>query len=220
MLPTWFEGPVNQMATVYLQARSTSDAFRGWLEIGRMGHLPSLRRLFTVPYAGIAYLAGFEHATRFQRGALLVSAEVINLEQPRDVRGEQPRDFYSSIDVPQGWTHRGRPLGVATGPGTQSQWLSFDWIATRWSLGLFGERVRWNEDALLREYLAYANRHDVSLRAGFKAGATLLGYEASLEVSTGKRFNYLFQNGTYIPGFQTVDIAIPQLRLSVTPLGR
>jgi hypothetical protein len=38
-----------------------------------------------------------------------------------------------------------------------------------------------------------------------------------LEASTGKRLNYQFQNATYIPGFRTVDVAIPQIKFMLTP---
>ena len=99
-------------------------------------------------------------------------------------------------------------------------WVAIDRLTSRWSLGMYGERVRWNNDALYREYLAYPNRHDVSLRAGVRAGARWLGYDALLDASWGRRINYLFQNSTYLPSYRTVDVRVPQLRFSLTPLVR
>ena len=40
-----------------------------------------------------------------------------------------------------------------------------------------------------------------------------LGVEASI----GHRINYLFQNTTFIPGYRTVDLAVPALRFAITP---
>lgn len=213
-----FAGESDQLITLFLRARSPEDGFRGWAELGRMGGLPSLRQFLTVPYFGIAYLVGFEYAARQSAGTFMLSTELVNLEQPTDIRSIAPRDFYTNPAMPQGWTQRGRPLGVSTGPGSQSQWVAVDWIASRWSAGIFGERVRWNEDAFLREYLAYSNRHDVTLRTGMRLGVVARSYETTLQLSTGKRLNYLFQNGSYIPGFRTVDVSVPQLRLAITPL--
>ena len=144
----------------------------------------------------------------------------MNLEQGISVAERPGHDFYTGIATPQGWTQRGQLLGAGTGPGGQSQWVAIDRLTSRWSIGMYGERVRWNNDALYREYLAYPNRHDVSLRAGIRAGARGLGYDALLDVSWGRRINYLFQNATYLPGYRTVDVRIPQLRFSLSPRDR
>jgi hypothetical protein len=210
-----------RLTTLSVRAQSPDDGASVWLELGRMGALPSVRELLTVPAANLAYVIGFEHATRIgERARLLTSIELVNLEQPTAVQGTATQDFYTSSIIPQGWTHRGRLLGASTGPGSQSQFAALDYVARRWSVGVFGERVRWNEDAFLREYLAYANRHDVSVRNGVRVGLVALGYELEVEASKGRRFNYLFQNNSYIPDLRTVDIDIPQLRVMFAPAGR
>jgi hypothetical protein len=165
----------------------------------------------------MVYLIGAERAVERRPGTLLLSFEVANLEQPTDVRGQTQLDFYTSADVPQGWSQRGQLLGYSTGPGSQSQWLAVDWVAKGWSLGLFGDRVRWNEDALVRQYLPYPNRHDVTIRGGVRGGLVWRGSEFGVEASTGHRLNYLFQNAAFIPGYRTVDLAVPALRFSITP---
>ena len=211
-------GPTDQMNGFYARVRSPGDGFRAWVEIGRAGALPTARRFFTVPYQGIAYLVGVERAVKTNAGTLLLTGEAANLEQPTDVRGTAPQDFYTSSDIAQGWTQRGRVLGDPIGPGGQSQWAAADWVARRWSAGVFFERVRWNEDAFLRTYLPFPNRHDVTIRAGARAGVVYAGQEFSLQVSTGRRLDYQFQNGSYIPGYHTVDIPLPEFRFSITPM--
>lgn len=205
----------DQINAVFAELRGAGT--RGYVELGRAHRLPSLREFVTVPYAGIAYLVGVEHAIRHAGGAVLISAEAANLEQPTDVRGDSTFDFYTSRSIAQGWTHRGRVLGHPAGPGGMHAVLAVDWVTPRWSAGIFGDRVRWNEDALHREYLARSPRHDVSVRAGVRAGYLVGRHEVSLEASTGKRLNYLFQNAKFFTGYRTVDVSLPQLRLSITP---
>jgi hypothetical protein len=210
-------GPSDAIGEMYLQFRDPATGVRAWAELGRAEGLPNLRRLFTVPYQGLVYVVGADRAVIRGRNVVLVSLEAANLEQPADVRGSATQDFYTSSDIPQGWTQRGQMLGYPTGPGSQTQWLSTDWITPTWSIGVFGERVRWNEDAFLRQYLPYPNRHDVTMRGGVRGGIVVFDTELALEASIGHRLNYLFQNATYIPGYRTVDVSVPQLKFSLTP---
>ena len=41
--------------------------------------------------------------------------------------------------------------------------------------------------------------------------------EIAIEASIGHRINYLFQNTEFIPGYRTVDLAVPALRFAITP---
>ena len=66
--------------------------------------------------------------------------------------------------------------------------------------------------------LPYPNRHDVTIRGGLRGGLVLYGNEIAVEASIGHRLNYLFQNTTFIPGYRTVDLAVPALRFAITPL--
>jgi hypothetical protein len=210
-------GPSDGIGEVYLQFRDSHTGVRAWTEIGRAGGLPQLRQFLTIPYQGIAYIVGADRAVVHGRNVLLVSLEAANLEQPTDIRGTTSQDFYTSSDISEGWTQRGQTLGYPTGPGSQAQWLSSDWITPKWSIGLFGERVRWNEDAFLRQYLPYPNRHDVTMRGGVRGGFVILDTELALEASIGHRLSYLFQDATYIPGYRTVNLSVPELKFSITP---
>ena len=207
-------GRAQQINEIYAQYRDPASGIRAWTEIGRAGALPTISRFFEVPYQGLAYIIGVERALATRYGAVLVSFEASNLEQPSDVRGEVRQDFYTSANIPQGWSQRGQPLGHPAGPGSNSQWLSVDWIRGQWSLGTFVDRVRWNEDALFRQY---PNRHDITVRGGVRGGIVWRGQELMLEGSLGHRLNYLFQNGAFIPGYRTVDLSVPALRFMIRP---
>jgi hypothetical protein len=210
-------GPVQQINEIYAQFRDPLTGIRAWTEIGRAGALPKEQQFFAIPYQGLAYVVGADRALFSRRGTVLVSFEAANLEQPTDIRGETKQDFYTSADIPQGWTQRGQLLGYSTGPGSNSQYLSVDWIARGWSLGAFTERVRWNEDAFIRQYQPYPNRHDVTIRGGLRGGIVWRGTEFSLEGGIGHRLNYLFQNATFLPGYRTVDVSVPSLRFAISP---
>jgi hypothetical protein len=209
--------PTDQMNSLYARVTVPEDGLRAWVEIARSGALPSLRQFLTIPYQGISYLIGMERAIPLRNATLLVSGEVADLEQFTDIRGAPTQDFYTSRDIAQGWTQRGRILGDGIGPGGQSQWLALDWIASSFTAGLFAERVRWNEDAFTRQYLPNLDRNDVSLRWGLRGSGRLAGQRVHLELSAGKRLNYLFQNGSRTPGLATVDVSLAKLRFWITP---
>jgi hypothetical protein len=210
-------GDANQTNEIYAQYRDPRSGIRAWGELGRAGALPSDRQFFTVPYQGMVYLVGAERAVQTRRGTVLASFEVANLTQPTDIRGGVRQDFYTSANIPQGWSQRGQLLGYSTGPGSDSQWLAVDWVARHWSFGLFADRVRWNEDAFVRQYLPIPNRHDVTIRGGVRGGGVWHGIELAAEMGIGHRINYLFQNGEFIPGYRTVDISVPTFRFAITP---
>jgi hypothetical protein len=210
-------GSANQINEVYAQFRDPRTGIRAWGELGRAGALPTDQNFVRVPYQGIVYLLGAERALPSRHGTLLLSFELANLEQPTDIRGGVRQDLYTSSSIPQGWSQRGQLLGYSTGPGSEAQWVATDWIASWWSFGFFGDRVRWNEDALIRQNLANPVRHDVTIRGGVRGGAVVRGTEIAIEAAIGHRINYLFQNGVFIPGYRTVDLSVPSLRFSITP---
>ncbi|HEU4990665.1 MAG TPA: capsule assembly Wzi family protein [Gemmatimonadaceae bacterium] len=210
-------GPSDQMNSVYARVQAPSDGLRAWAEVARADTLASLRQFVRVPYQGLSYLVGISQAVQLHSSSLLLSAEVADLEQYTDIRGTPTQDFYTSSDIPQGWTQRGVLLGDGIGPGGNSQYVALDWIGPVRSAGFFVERVRWNEDAFLRQYLPYLNRHDVTIRAGVRGGTIYHDQEVNVELSAGKRMNYLFQNGDYLPGINTVDVTLTELRFSIVP---
>jgi hypothetical protein len=210
-------GPTDQLNGLYARMSGPGDGMRAYMEIARSGALPSFRRFFEIPYQGIAYMVGVQKETHVQNGTLLFTGELSNLEQPIEIRGQQTQDFYTSSDIAQGWTQRGQLLGSGPGPGGQSQWLSVDWITRARTIGVFIERVRWNEDAFTRQYTPFLFREDVTLHAGLRGETTWDGRAVRVELSGGKRLNYLFQNGTGIPGLYTTDVTVSELKLSITP---
>ena len=145
--------------------------------------------------------------------------ELSNLEQTRNY-GDRPNppDYYTGRAAPAGFTNRGQVLGAAIGPGSDSQYLAADYYAPRWEVGLFGERVRNQNDALYRQVLPNYRRHDVTIGGGVRGGARFRYLDARAELRADNRLNYLYQNGSgYLFGLGTVDVGNVGLTLSLTP---
>jgi hypothetical protein len=210
-------GPTDQLNGVYARVNDATDGVRAYFEIARAGALPSFRQFFEIPYQGLVYMAGAQKAMRFQGGTLLITGEISDLERPIDIRNQRSQDFYTSSDIAQGWTQRGQLLGSGPGPGGQSQWVSFDWVTPARTVGLFVERVRWNEDAFARQPSPYLFREDVTVRGGIRGETMWRDRSVHIELSGGRRLNYLFQNGTGIPGLNTTDVTVSELKVSINP---
>lgn len=199
--------------------RNTAAGSLAWLELARQQPVRTLQDLTLMPQEGLALRVGAsQRIAESAKAVWRLSAEATRLDQPAERTGRAPRDLYTSQTVPQGWTHRGRPLGAGLGPGGQRQMIALDREGVRWRLGGFLERARWNDDALYREFLAYQNRHDVTLQGGVRVGGRLPnGPQLFISLSAGKRLNYLFQNASFLAGYRTDDVSVAELSLTLTP---
>jgi hypothetical protein len=179
-----------------------------------------LRDLLLAPYHSQGYTLGLQWLSREAGpGRLRVQAELTNLESSEKIGGRPSRGFYSSSRVPQGYTHRGQVVGASIGPGSSSQWIAADFIGARAHVGLFGSRVRWDDDAFYTRPVRDRHlAHDVSFIAGVRGGLRLGGTEVTAEFMRDYRMNYLFQNDAYwFDQEQGVDVTNYSLRLSVGP---
>lgn len=175
--------------------------------------------LLTAPHHSGAWTFGVEWTRELRLDRRLrMQAELTYLEQTRVFPDRPSPDFYSGQGSPHGYTQRGQVIGAAVGPGASSQWLAFDWIASRWRGGAFAGRVRWENDAMYRQPAPNFWDHDVSLLAGSRAGWRTELLDLGLELTVARRYNYLFQNGIARPGgYRTVDVGNVTLALVATP---
>ncbi|HEX9580165.1 MAG TPA: hypothetical protein VF970_03590, partial [Gemmatimonadales bacterium] len=128
-----------------------------------------------------------------------LQAEHTYLERSSTFRQRQVGTYYTSRAVIQGYTNQGQVLGAGIGPGSSSHWLAVDYVAPSWEAGLFGSRIRWENDALytvplLSPFLSYWCMHDVSLTAGVRGAVVGPWGAVSASLSTGTRYNTFFQN--------------------------
>jgi hypothetical protein len=203
-----------------------ADGFEAYAEWARHELPVSFADLLRAPNHTQGYTVGLQWARPLPAGAFRIQAELTNLEQSATFKQRAVDTYYTSRVIPQGYTHQGQVIGAAIGPGSSSQWLAGDYLASRWDLGLFLGRIRWETGAL------YATRspapfrpdrsfhaHDVSVLGGLRSGYSFSAFRADAELTVEKRYNYLFQNPDR--GFGSagaVDVTNPSLRLFVSPV--
>jgi hypothetical protein len=186
------------------------------------------RDFLLTPHHTQAYTVGLQWARQTAPGVLRVQGEVTQLEQSATFKQRPFDPIYTGRAAPHGYTHRGQILGAGIGPGSSSQWLAADLFRGTARFGVFGGRIRWENDTFYSTPShdpARGHRtphaHDVSVLGGFRGGYALAGVEFSAEVTFAHRYNYLFQNPDRFFGPEgAVDVANRTLRLQLTPARR
>lgn len=180
-----------QAAGVFARYATAGGASEAWMEWLRFSEPAGLRDLLVYPGRTQAYTMGFawRPADRTR-----IELEHTNSEPDASSRRERTTPSYAGIEVPQGFTQAGRPLGSAIGPGSSSQWIALDHDrrdGTR--LGVHLQRVRWHNAHRTDPRLTTIAREDVSLIAGARADRLRL-WSTQVGVSYGieRRLNYLF----------------------------
>ena len=174
------------------------DGLETYVEWARYEWPLSIRDLLLAPNHTHAYTLGLQwtRPTPYRNGSVRLQGEVTSLEQSATFRDRPLGSWYTSRRVIQGYTQRGESLGAFIGPGASSQWLAADYMEPSWTVGLFAERIRWNEDIHDTRgfpwYVGYCI-HDISLLPGGRASVNgRFGY-ISADVTYGNRLNAYFQ---------------------------
>lgn len=211
--------PSDQLLSLFGRWVFPSSGFEVYAEWAKL-FPPGLREILVEPQLHQGYTVGLQWVNALSSvTAFRLQAEATMLEQtPPSLRALMP-SFYTSRFVPQGYTQRGQVIGAAIGPGSSSQFLAGDYLASRWRLGLELGRIRWEDDAYYRtpNGVSFA-AHDVSLFAGLRGGTTVSGFDVDIEAISMKRLNYLFQSAT--SGYsqdRTFDIDNFTMRLRISP---
>ena len=197
------------------------SGFEVYGEWARMLPPSSLRQLLVDPQYTQGYTVGLQYAGNVQPDAVLrVQGEVSFLDQTPASRAADTLTFYTSRAVPQGYTQRGQLIGAAIGPGGSSEFLAIDYMPRAWDVGVFAQRIRWDEDVYYTQPsgIVYYS-HDVTALAGVRGTVRTLGGELHAEYSVAARLNFLFQNrqGGYLPD-RTSDFRNVTLRLWFSPM--
>lgn len=153
---------------------------------------PGLRDVLWEPDLGQAYVLGFQKVAVLGPRWIRVYGELAHLTGsptlPRDGGGVS---FYTHPGVPQGHTHRGQLLGAAIGPGSDAQILGADLFFDWGRIGVFGERVRRDDDAYYAVWTRYyaARAHDLELTAGVRQLLFLHDFDLGWSIAYGSRDN-------------------------------
>ena len=182
----------------YVIPASGAEVYGEW---GRTESPLSVRDFLEQPNHSQGYTLGLQWVgaeLARTHGRIRIQAEATYLEQSTTYRFRPIGSWYTSHAVPQGYTERGQPLGAAIGPGSSSQFLALDHVATKWQLGAYLTRVRWLEDAeTQKEYpISALGRcsHDVSTLPGVRGRMTTPVGTVFADYSSGWRLNVFFDD--------------------------
>jgi hypothetical protein len=206
--------------TRWLFPASGVEAYGEWV---RQEGLATPRLWLSEELEPWGYTLGLQWARPTSASAIFrLQVEVSDLEKGVvETNGTRVRSYYTGAQVPQGYTHRGRVLGAAIGPGASSQWIAGDHLGARWEAGAFAGRVRWDNDALYQTFQPNPLGHDVTALLGVRGALRTRGFRFGAELTAAKRHNYLFQVvNASLENPAGVDIPNRTLRLTVEPLRR
>lgn len=216
----------NEIFAVFGRWVLPADGFEVYGEWARHERPRSLRDLLAAPNHTQGYTGGLMWARPVGGSVLRLGGEVTNLEQSATYRFRRPyTSYYTSRSIPQGYTQGGQVVGAAIGAGSSAQSLSADWFSERWSVGLFGGRIRWENDSHYTrtvDVTPYFREvgHDVSLLGGVRGAMRRGNLQVMAELTSAMRYNYLSQNLTSRYGeYQGVDVQNYTFRLTVAPFG-
>ena len=199
------------------------ERFEVYAELTRQDLPGSMLNFLDNPALSLGYTLGVQGA-RPVRGdaALRLQLEATYLEQTP--RGLESVSLYTGPAVPQGYTNDGQVIGAGIGPGASSQWAAVDYLAPRYRVGVFGGRIRWDNDAFYTTPRAQIVgwpflAHDVSLFGGLRGSVDVASLRVDAEWTAGTRYNYLYQNRgqSWESSDDAEDIVNHTLRLGVTP---
>ncbi len=200
------------------------SGFEAYAEWARFEQPSSLRDLLASPNHSQGYTLGLQWAKPLaSSSAIRLQTEVTYLEPSSTFRERGLVSSYTSRRVLQGYTHGGQVIGASIGPGASSQWIATDYLRPSWQVGLFGGRVRWDNAAFYTSApFRHPRAHDVSLLAGARGGYRFGRVDVSAELTTAKRYNYLFQSpsGSFADDSRyALDVRNQTLTLMVSPVG-
>lgn len=184
----------NQLLSVFLRWAFPAVGFEVYGEYARDDHWEDFRDLLMEPDHSRAYMLGLQKV--FALGgagrALRVAAEMANLNaSPTWQSGRPMPSFYTHSQVRQGHTHRGQLLGAPIGTGSDAQYVAADYLTPRMMLGLYLERVRYDNDAYYR-HLRYPynySGHDAELTLALRGAAFLSAVQVMGEIGFSGRHN-------------------------------
>jgi hypothetical protein len=184
-----------------------------------------IRDLLTAPNHTQGYTIGLQwRSGTWAGGSFRAQGEITQLEQSATFRDRPSGSWYFSKRIVQGYTNRGEIIGASIGPGASSQWIAFDFLRPSGRVGIYGGRIRWNEDVHSNYgfpgYVAYCS-HDVSLYPGVRAAQWGRFGTVSADLSLQNRENVFFQNGGGCPNNgRRLDIRNNTLTLTFAPFQR
>lgn len=212
-----------QYLTFFARWMVPQHGFEAWFEWGRNDPTHDWRNFLLEPVNTRAYVLGFQKRFNLPRSRWLsMTFEMTQLESLDSQGVFNYPVWYEHPVLRQGFTHRGQVIGAGIGPGSNSQFLRFNFYDRLGLAGLSFNRIVNNNDRLFRHInhiievqrfefdLAHEDRrlrklHDVELRYGVHLLAFLpwnFELQADLYRSSFLNRHNLFENDFYNTNLQ------------------
>jgi hypothetical protein len=191
-----------------LSARWTlpDTGFEAYVEWARNDHNWDIRNFLLEPDHSRAYTIGFQQLLPGTRGRVRLRGESTTLGRPAPVLVRPTPVYYTHHIARQGYTHRGQLLGASMGPGSQSQYLGLDRFDAHGRLGLFLQRIRFDDDAYFTSFRTATEsyqRHQTELTLGVSAARFLGPLDVSAGVALSRELNR-----HYVPERDVTNLAV------------
>ena len=186
----------DQIFSLFGRLALPDDGFESWFEWARTEQPISFRDLLEQPAHSQGYTIGAQLVRPLADSAtnLRFRVEATYFEPSPSLRFQPGLlTSYTSRAVPQGFTQDGQMLGAAIGPGSSSQFASLDFIRNRWTAGLFGGRIRYDNGMLFESTIPEVKREDIMMFMGIRGHLVWRGLRVGAEFQNMVRLNYLYQ---------------------------
>ncbi len=191
---------------VFLRLVLPEENVEFYTELARSKRAGSLRDFLGRPEHTLAFTLGASKLYELSRRGTFfgIEAELTQTEKQNTWRERYYPAWYTSEIIPHGYTHKGQVLGAGIGPGSNSQYLGLNYL---WNggvnrVGIFGERVIYNNDLYYILFTTSLYRHWADVNFGLSADYAWGPLYFTVNAMMMRTFNYKYIELTTRPGFK------------------
>jgi hypothetical protein len=186
---------------LYARFVMPKDRIEFYAEVARNMRPGSLAEFIARPEHTLAYTLGI--SKWYELGAdrfFGIEAEFTQMEKQNTWQERYYQTWYTSLVVPHGYTNRGQIMGASIGPGSNSQYVGFNY---RWGenrVGAFVERVIYNNDLYYILFTTSIYRLWADVNFGLTGEYSYGKFDLFYDVTRMRTFNYKYIETTTRPG--------------------
>jgi hypothetical protein len=184
--------PGNGLASIFARWAFPDAGFEAFGEWGRDDYSWDWSHLLKEPDHTRAYAVGMQQLVQRGSHGIRLHGEIAHLTAGGPLRsGSGAPPFYTHGEVRQGHTHRGQPLGVAFGPGADTQHIGADLLHEFGMTGFYLERVRYNADGYFGSWARHygPNGHDVEITGALRHSGNAGPFNVHALLTVSRREN-------------------------------
>ncbi|MCP4161498.1 MAG: hypothetical protein GY760_15610 [Deltaproteobacteria bacterium] len=200
---------LDQKISLFGEWKFPSAGFTTYFEWAREDFSPSLGYIALAPEHSSFYTLGLKKSLPISsvRG-FMFKAELSELLQSRDYEIDlgSGGSYYTHGSVAQGYTNKGKILGAAVGPGSDTQYISLDYYDKWGRVGAYFRRISWDKMYLYKnpETVASGNQGSKRLNVEMDIGASCTVFLGNFELFS-EAILAIIRNDQYIKGNDLIN---------------